>query len=136
MSKYRIKINGKTYEMEIERVDETSGNKSSGAQTTPHAIHEKSSVSAPVRHAGGPKADNSAGDRVNVVLSPMPGSVIKVLAEDGDSVAAGQPVLVLEAMKMENEICAPKSGKIKTVFVTAGQTVSGNAALFEMEPED
>ena len=65
----------------------------------------------------------------------MPGLIIRIMAQAGDMVVAGKPVLVLEAMKMENEICAQKSGKIKAIHVAEGQTVAGNALLFEMEPE-
>jgi glutaconyl-CoA/methylmalonyl-CoA decarboxylase subunit gamma len=69
----------------------------------------------------------SASDRV--VKSPMPGRVVKVLVAEGDAVAAGQGLVVLEAMKMENEVRARAPGKVAQVHVKAGVTVEGNARL-------
>jgi biotin carboxyl carrier protein len=73
------------------------------------------------------KAPAAGGDRV--VKSPMPGRVVKVLVAKGDSVTAGQGLVVLEAMKMENEVRARASGKVVDVHVTAGAAVEGNAKL-------
>lgn len=71
-----------------------------------------------------------------VVKAIMPGSIVRVMVSDGDTVAAGDVLLVLEAMKMENEMRAPFSGTVSTVYVTAGQAVEANAVLAEMEPLD
>lgn len=136
MSKYRIKMNGKIYEMEIELVDEKVEARSSGGQNIPDVAYKKGRATDSFVRIICPDADKQTINNGNQVLSPMPGSIIKIMAGVGDSVAAGEPVLVLEAMKMENEICAQKNGKIKEMFVTVGQTVSGNATLFEIEPED
>lgn len=67
-----------------------------------------------------------------VVVSPMPGRVLKVLVQEGDEIAAGAPLVVVEAMKMENELCAGRDGKVKKIFVTPGQTVEGGALLIEV----
>ncbi len=64
-----------------------------------------------------------------VVRSPMPGRIVKVLVSGGDKVEAGQPLLVVEAMKMENEIRAKAACTIGEVHVSAGMTVEGNAKL-------
>lgn len=61
--------------------------------------------------------------------APMPGLVVRVLAAPGESVAAGQPILVLEAMKMENELKAPGPGVVEQVLVQPGQAVEKGAAL-------
>jgi biotin carboxyl carrier protein len=76
------------------------------------------------------KTKGGAGDAV--VKSPMPGRVVKVLVKDGDEVEAGQPLLVIEAMKMENEVKAKAKAKIVTVHVTAGATVEGQAKLITL----
>ena len=68
-----------------------------------------------------------------VVKSPMPGRVVRVSVAVGDEVAAGVPVVVVEAMKMENELVAPRAGKVKKVHVAAGATVDGGAPLVELE---
>ncbi len=77
-------------------------------------------------HAG---VGGAAGSRVNAY---MPGRVVTVLIEPGDEVTAGQGVVVLEAMKMENEIQAESAGVVTEVFVEPGQAVEGGDPLFEV----
>lgn len=129
MSKYRIRLDGKTYEMEVELVDEEE-QKVGRTQALPKVYYKNADSVVRVIN---PEAERQTKFDDKTVMSPMPGTVIKVLAKSGDALEKDQPVLVLEAMKMENEICAPKSGKIKEVFVSEGQTVPGAAPLFEME---
>jgi biotin carboxyl carrier protein len=73
----------------------------------------------------------AAGDAS--VTSPMPGRVLKVLVSEGDAVTAGMPVCVVEAMKMENELCAGQAGRVTKVCVAAGDTVEGGALLVRIE---
>jgi biotin carboxyl carrier protein len=63
----------------------------------------------------------------------MPGKVVRVLASIGDALEAGQPVLVIEAMKMQNELKSPKRGMLKKLNVTAGAAVEAGQALAEVE---
>jgi len=67
------------------------------------------------------------------LTSPMPGKVVKVLKRPGDEVAAGDGVVVVEAMKMENDIRSPKAGKVVEVLVQEGQAVEGGATLATVE---
>jgi biotin carboxyl carrier protein len=67
------------------------------------------------------------------VKSPMPGRVLKVLVKEGDTIAAGTPLVVVEAMKMENELFAGRDGRVAKVYVAAGETVEGGARLVEIE---
>ncbi|MDB4970003.1 MAG: acetyl-CoA carboxylase biotin carboxyl carrier protein subunit [Myxococcales bacterium] len=67
------------------------------------------------------------------VQSPMPGKVVKVLVAAGDEVKAGQGVVVVEAMKMENELKAPKDGKVKSVSAKEGQPVEAGQTLVTLE---
>ncbi|HVS14569.1 MAG TPA: biotin/lipoyl-containing protein [Thermoanaerobaculia bacterium] len=82
------------------------------------------------REAGG----GGAGAAATVVRAYMPGRVVQVLAPEGATVAAGQGVLVLEAMKMENEIQAEAAGVVAQIFVEPGQAVEGGDPLFEVTP--
>jgi biotin carboxyl carrier protein len=66
------------------------------------------------------------------VLSPMPGRVLKILVAEGDAVEAGAPLVVVEAMKMENELVSARSGTVKKVYVTPGQNVESGARLVEV----
>jgi pyruvate carboxylase subunit B len=79
------------------------------------------------RAAPPPKAGPSA------VQSPMPGKVVKVLVGVGDEVKSGQGVVVVEAMKMENELKSPKDGKVKAVAVKEGQAVEAGQSLVTLE---
>jgi biotin carboxyl carrier protein len=72
-------------------------------------------------------------DGRQTLTSPVPGRIVKVLCKVGDEVRAGQPVLVVEAMKMENELKSPKDGRVVALHVRAGQAVEGNAKLCAIE---
>jgi biotin carboxyl carrier protein len=67
------------------------------------------------------------------IVSEMPGKVARLLVAEGDEVAEGQPVIVIEAMKMENEIATPKAGSVKSIAVEPGATVEGGAVLLVIE---
>ena len=67
------------------------------------------------------------------IVSPMPGKVVRVLVSEGEPVAAGQGVLVVEAMKMQNEIRSPKAGRVAAILVAEGAAVAGGQALAEVE---
>lgn len=75
---------------------------------------------------------NRGGQGAGLVKSPMPGRVVKVLVQEGDAVRAGQPLVVVEAMKMENELGAERDGVVKKIFVAPGATVEGGARLLEV----
>lgn len=79
-------------------------------------------------------APTPAAAGVGAVRAIMPGTIVRVLAEQGETVTAGEVLLVLEAMKMENELHAPVSGVVKGIFVQPGDAVEMNALLAEVEP--
>jgi len=85
--------------------------------------------SARSRAAGGAVAAAAAGQ----VRAPMPGLVVAVQAEPGTAVASGQPLLIMEAMKMQMEIRAPQAGVVRQVHVAPGQDVAGNDLLVTVE---
>lgn len=79
------------------------------------------------------RAPGSSGGRCEV-RTPMPGKVVRILQEEGDKVAAGDGVLVFEAMKMQNEIRSPESGVIANMRAVAGTPMEGGEVLFAVEP--
>jgi biotin carboxyl carrier protein len=79
------------------------------------------------RRARGGRGDQTSGPQR--VLSPMPGKVLRVLVKPGDAVVARQPIAVIEAMKMENEIRAGRDGRVTEVAVSAGQSVDGGTLV-------
>lgn len=82
----------------------------------------------------GARRGGEAGTAGGVVHSPMNGVVVKVLAAVGQAVEAGEVILVLEAMKMENEVTAPLAGTLARLEVAPGQTVGANQFMFEVKP--
>jgi biotin carboxyl carrier protein len=73
----------------------------------------------------------SAG--IHTVTAPMPGRVVRILVGPGDEVALRDPVVVIEAMKMENELRSPRAGRVKEVQVTAGASVDAGSVLVVLE---
>jgi len=80
------------------------------------------------------KAGNDAsGTGRASLISPMPGKIVRILVSPGDEVAANQSVLIVEAMKMQNEVMSPKAGKVAEIRVTEGQTVNAGETLAVIE---
>ena len=130
MSKYRIIMDGKTYEMEIELIDE-NGTEQPVIRKEQKEI--KSAPKAPAVTAAAPLEQKQAATGTGAVLAPMPGTVIKIEKNKGEPVKSGEVVLILEAMKMENEILAPADGTITAMNCVAGGTVAGGDVLFEVK---
>ena len=126
MSKYRITVEGKTYEMDVELIGVN------GAVAAPVAKAAAPVAAAP-KAASAPVAAKPAAVGSGSVVAPMPGTILKVLKATGDSVKAGEVVLILEAMKMENEITAPVDGTIESLSLTEGSTVAGGDLLFDVK---
>ena len=82
---------------------------------------------------GSPKRKSSTDGEV---AAPMPGKVVKIQIAPGEEVEAGQPILLFEAMKMQNEIRSPQDGVLSKVFVTEGQAVDAREKLFVVSPQD
>ena len=133
MKKFNIKVNGISYEVEIEEIKEGAPQAAAPtlAKVTPKVAAPK--VAAPKVEA--PKAQAkekeaiAAGAGEHSIDAPMPGKIVKVVVEEGQSVKAGDVLLVLEAMKMQNEITADADGTVKAVNVEAGQNVKVKESL-------
>lgn len=76
----------------------------------------------------------AAEKSIGSLQAPMPGKILELLAAEGDDVELGDPVVILEAMKMENELKAPCAGTIQSVSVTKGASVEKNQIILEIEP--
>jgi biotin carboxyl carrier protein len=110
MKVYRVKVNGKLYEVELESVEEKAV---SLPQTAQPAVQPQPS----------PKTEGT------VVKAPMQGNIIQVKVNPGASVNKGDALVVLEAMKLENDIVSPVAGVVKEVLVSKGQNVSNQQPL-------
>ena len=127
--KYKVTLNGRTYEIEVEAgkamlLDEYEAI----APAAPAAAAPVAAPAAAPAAATAPAAPavTGAGD---AVTAPMPGTILKVNVQNGQAVKAGQVLVVLEAMKMENEIMAPKDGTVTQVVVSKGASVDTGAPL-------
>lgn len=112
MKKFHITVNGTAYEVDVEEI---------GAAAPVAA--------APVASAA-PEASVPAGGMV--ITCPMPGTIIDIKANVGDTVAEGQILVVFEAMKMENEIMAPCAGTVASINVNKGDSVDSGAVLLSL----
>lgn len=125
MRKFMINVNGKSYEVDVEEI--TNGAQPA-AFTAPAAPAAPAAAPAP---AAKPAAPAGAQGAVTVA-APMPGTVLQIKAKVGDAVKRGQAVVILEAMKMENEIVAPQDGVIASVNVSQGDSVNNGDVLMTM----
>ena len=112
MKIYKVKVNGKVYEVELESVTESNA-----------TIVSEKKADAPA-----PAAQPTSGEGTPL-LSPIQGTVLKINVAVGDTVKKGDVLLVIEAMKLENDIVAPKDGVIKGIKVSKGQNVNSKAEL-------
>lgn len=114
MKKYKVNVNGTLYEISLEVID------GDAEQTT-----------APARIAEEAKTNSPAG--AEQIKSPMPGTILAVNVIEGSKIKKGQVIMVLEAMKMENEILSPRDGKIVSINVSKGSSVESGALLCVIE---
>ena len=133
--KYKVTLNGRTYEVEVEAgeamvLDEYEALAPAAPAPAPAAA--ETAGAAPVQTApaaAAPAASPSGSEPVN---SPMPGKIISVKVSAGQSVKAGEVLVILEAMKMENEITAPRDGVVTAVAVEKGSTVETGSLLLSI----
>ncbi|MCL6451155.1 MAG: biotin/lipoyl-binding protein [Acetobacteraceae bacterium] len=164
MRKFRVTINGETFQVEVEEVEEgrpawpASGALAAqpppaplpGAGGAAPAATSGAPAASPVPaggtgaaaeaarpQGGGAPAAARAGRReragAEVVRAPLPGTILLIKVTQGAQVKAGQVLLVLEAMKMQNEIVAPRAGRVKQLYVSPGDSVSLDEALLSIE---
>lgn len=123
MREFIVRVNGEEFQVEVEEV--RNGNRP--APTTPRT-NRNVSVGANVKKPQ-PKANVNESN----VVAPMPGTVLKVNVSEGDTVSAGDTIVVLEAMKLENNLSAPVSGTVKAIKANVGDSVNSGDILVEIE---
>ena len=122
MKKYTITVNGTAYEVEVEEAGVVASAPKAAAAPAPRAAAPAPAPKA--APAPAPKAAAPVAAGATTVSAPMPGKVLEVKVKAGDAVKSGDVLMILEAMKMQNEIMAPADGTVSDVRVSAGQTVS------------
>jgi biotin carboxyl carrier protein len=130
MRKFKINVNGNQYEVEVEEV-------TSGAQPSPAVKPAPKATPAP-KAAPQPKPveekkEVMVSEGEEAIEAPMPGTILSINVKEGDMVKSGQILLILEAMKMENEILAPRDGKVVSIGTTKGASVNTGEKLVVIE---
>lgn len=121
-----VNVNGADYQVELENAPATVPVQPLAAGAKPAEASAINSVSAGSAPAATKAPVAGAGEKVN---SPLPGVIVEVSVKEGQAVKAGQKVAVLEAMKMENEIPAPKDGTITAIHVNKGDSILEGAPV-------
>lgn len=125
-----VLVDGVEYQVELPGRGEQSPAPPPAAAPRPAAPPPQASAPAP---AAPPRPSVPASDGDGTIRALMPGRIVRVNVSTGDSVTAGQPVLVMESMKMENTITATKDGRVRSVLVKDGDSVQHGQTLIEIE---
>ena len=124
IKQYNVTVNGTTYEVTVESA--AGGSRMASAPVSRAAAAPVARAAAPA-----PAAAPAAGGPANVT-SPLPGTVLRLCKNTGDTVAAGEVVMIVESMKMENEVVAPEGGRIASIAVAAGSAINTGDLLFTL----
>lgn len=119
MKNYRITVNGTAYDVAVEELG-------AGAVSAAPAVAPVAAPSAPAP-AAAPAASGATGSIK--VAAPMPGKILAIKANNGQAVKKGEVIMILEAMKMENEITAPEDGTVASINVGVGDSVESGDTL-------
>ncbi|MBQ8933949.1 MAG: biotin/lipoyl-binding protein [Lachnospiraceae bacterium] len=129
--KYKVTLNNRVYEVEVEEgsamlIDEYESVAPVSSAPAAPAPQAAAAPAAPAPAAAAPAAALAAGE---VIKSPMPGNILKINVTQGQRVEEGDVLLILEAMKMENEVVATKSGTVAQIVVSSGNVVETGSPL-------
>ncbi len=138
MKKYNITENGKSYEVEVQELGGSTAPVYAAPAPTPAPVAAPAPVSAApaAAAAAAPKAAAPAAapsEGANVVTAPIPGKILDVKVAVGDAVKQGELLLILEAMKMENEIFSAYTGTVDTIQVAKGDSVNAGDVLLSLK---
>ena len=134
MRKYRVNVNGTMYEIEIEEINGSSS--MAARQTAPvrTAVPVKAPVpAAPPKTPEASRTPASSSAEGTAVCAPMPGNILEVRVSGGQTVKKGDVLVILEAMKMENEIMAPGAGTVDKITASKGAAVNAGDVLVTLK---
>ena len=130
---FKITVHGESYDIQLTGANPVSENQRRFYMTVDGIPEEIQLDSEDISHQAGRSRSRDSVTREGHVTTSMPGNIVEVLVKEGDEVQAGDPVLIIEAMKMETEIKAIVSGKVKGVFITKGDRVVPGEVLIDIE---
>lgn len=137
MRKFLIRVNGNQYEVEVEEIK----GESSTPQVVPQVVAQPSPQPTVQAAQPAPQPAESKEEAKEVVVqagqeaveAPMPGTILRIEVKEGEEVKEGQILAILEAMKMENEILAPRAGRVKSILTSEGASVNTGDKLIVLE---
>jgi len=134
MKHYTVKVNGVSYQVEVEEAGVAAPAPVAAAPVAPAPVAATPALvaAAPAPAAAAPAPVVAAPAGSEVIKAPMPGTIIEVTVQLGESVTRGQVLCILEAMKMENEIVAPHDGTIAAISVTKGASVNAGDPMISL----
>ena len=127
MRQFQITVNGQSYAVEVEEI---GGAPAAYVAPAPVAVAPVAAPAAPKAAPAAPTAAAPAG--AETVKSPMPGNILAINVKAGDAVKKGQVLLILEAMKMENEIMSPRDGVVASILTSKGAAVNSGDGLIAL----
>ena len=125
---YSLLVDGRSHEVSV-------ANRGGSLDVTVNGVTLPVEVRSPLEKLLGQTVGERAKGRGETITAPMPGAVVAIRVQPGDVVHAGQPVVVLEAMKMQNELAAQSGGVVSEVLVSVGAAVAAGAVLIRLTPE-
>ncbi|TXJ49756.1 biotin/lipoyl-containing protein [Brachyspira aalborgi] len=134
IKQYKITVNGKLYDVSVEEVGEILG----GVQASKTISTFVNTENANTNNNKEKQISNKLQDSIPIdenaisIKAPMPGTILSFNVSVGDTVSEGQVLAILEAMKMENELVSPASGKVKSIHVEKGSSVVENQIILQI----
>ena len=132
MKKFIVNVNGKSYEVEVEEVGGSVQSVTSSPAPAAQPVQPKAQA-APAAPKAEAKPAQAVPQGAEVVEAPMPGTILDIKVNQGATVKKGQVLLILEAMKMENEIMSPRDGKVTAINTSKGSSVNVGDPLVSLE---
>lgn len=128
IKKFNVTVNGNSYQVEVEEIKDGAPARPVLAPVAPASVSAPAQTqtvqaAAPAKPTAAPVGEGTP------LLSPMPGTILSVAVKVGDTVSSGQVCVILEAMKMENELPSPIDGVVKSISVTPGTSVNTSDVL-------
>ncbi|MCP4180759.1 MAG: biotin/lipoyl-binding protein [bacterium] len=129
LKKFKVKVNKKSYEVEVEELSSTPA---SNVEIAEDKEDPQVKTNTTMVRASAPAQLKSSVLVTKEIIAPLPGVIVEVLVKEGSKVNAGDKILILEAMKMENAIVSPSDSKIEKIHVKKGDSVNGNQLMITL----
>lgn len=132
IKQYKITVNGKLYDVSVEEVGEILGGVQASKTISTFVNTDNANTNNEKQISNKPQDSIPIDENAISIKAPMPGTILSFNVSVGDTVSEGQVLAILEAMKMENELVSPASGKVKSIHVEKGSSVVENQIILQI----